>query len=288
MKKYLLILATGMSTVAFAQKVDNKLSFQKGKYDVVTEISKNSSTEVMGQSMEQTVTSTTHEILDVEDVNPNGARIEHKLKRLQFTSDGMGQTQSFDSEKEEDMKGEVGKIMEKSLKNKYSMVVDRTGKIVSVKADDDNTQVNKQDDGLSDMMSSQLGVNLMLPKAGTNSLFKILPDKAISLGDAWIDTSSANGVTSKCMYRVNNITNDEVVLDVTEDRKIVTTQTMMGIDATVNMTDKFTGKIVLDRKTGLLKSKSGNSVTEGTVEAQGMTIPSSAKGKITTTVTASK
>jgi hypothetical protein len=284
MKKYLLILAVALSANSFAQKVDNKLNFQKGKLDVITEITKTSSMELMGQSMESTMKSTTHEILDIEDVSSTGTRIEHKLKRLVFNADAMGQTQTFDSEKEDDMKGEMGKVMEKSLKDKYSMVVDRSGRIVSVKADDNNPQAKKEDQGIADMMGSQLGVKLTIPKTGSYSMFKILPDRPVALGDAWTDTSSAEGVTRKAMYRVNNITNDEVVLDVTEENKISTTQPMMGVQATINMTDKFTGKITLDRKTGLLKTRTGTSVTEGTVEGQGMTIPSTSKSTITTTV----
>lgn len=284
MKKMLLVLGIALSTGAFAQKVDTKLSFQKGKLDVITEISRTSSMELMGQSMESVVKSTTHEILDVQDVSASGTKIEHKMKRLRFSADAMGQSQSFDSEKQEDLKGEMGKIMEKSLKDKYTMVVDNSGKITSVKADDNNPQAKKDDAGMADMMTNQLGVNLALPKAGSYSLFKILPGKAIGLGDAWVDTSSQPGVTKKSMYRVNSITNDDIVLDVTEETKISMTQQMMGTDATVNMNDKFTGKITLDKKTGLLKRKEGNSVTEGTFEAQGMTIPSTTKSTITTVV----
>jgi hypothetical protein len=283
MKKYLLLATIALSTAAISQKVDNKLNFTKGKLDVVTEISRTTNMELMGQAMETTMKSTTHEVLDIEDVTPAGARIEHKLKRLVFNADAMGQSQSFDSEKEDDMKGEMGKVMEKSLKNKYSMMVDRAGNIISVKADDDNPQ-GKKDDNMSEAMGSQLGLNLTMPETGSPSIFKILPNKPVALGDAWVDTSSMKGVTKKSMYRVSNITNDEVLLDVTEETKVSSTQPMMGVDATINMTDKFTGKVTLDRKTGLLKTKTGTSQTEGTVEAQGMTIPTSAKSTISTTI----
>jgi hypothetical protein len=285
MKQILFVLLVAISTGASAQKVDAKLHFQKGKLDVITVVDRTSTFEVMSQSMESIAKSTTHEILDVQNVSGNAIIIEHKLKRLIFSAEQMGQNQTFDSEKDEDRKGEMGKMIEKNLKDKYTMTVDNTGKIIAVT--DDQTSKGKNDknlEGMADMIGSQLGINLTIPKAGAYSMFKILPNKTIALGDAWVDTNSTKGITRKTMYRVNTITNDEIILDVTEETTTAMVQQMMGQNANVNMTDKFKGRITIDKKTGLLKKRTGTSVSEGTVEAQGMTIPMTAKTSITTTV----
>jgi hypothetical protein len=285
MKQILFVLLVAISTGAAAQKVDAKLHFQKGKLDVITVVDRTSTFEVMSQSMESIAKSTTHEILDVQNVSGNAIIIEHKLKRLIFSAEQMGQNQTFDSEKDEDRKGEMGKMIEKNLKDKYTMTVDNTGKIITVT--DDQISKGKNDknlEGMADMIGSQLGINLTIPKAGAYSMFKILPNKTIALGDAWVDTNSTKGITRKTMYRVNTITNDEIILDVTEETTTAMVQQMMGQNANVNMTDKFKGRITIDKKTGLLKKRTGTSVSEGTVEAQGMTIPMTAKTSITTTV----
>jgi hypothetical protein len=285
MKQILFVLLVAISTGAVAQKVDAKLHFQKGKLDVITVVDRTSTFEVMSQSMESIAKSTTHEILDVQNVSGNAIIIEHKLKRLIFSAEQMGQNQTFDSEKDEDRKGEMGKMIEKNLKDKYTMTVDNTGKIIAVT--DDQISKGKNDknlEGMADMIGSQLGINLTIPKAGAYSMFKILPNKTIALGDAWVDTNSTKGITRKTMYRVNTITNDEIILDVTEETTTAMVQQMMGQNANVNMTDKFKGRITIDKKTGLLKKRTGTSVSEGTVEAQGMTIPMTAKTSITTTV----
>jgi hypothetical protein len=285
MKQILFVLLVAISTGAGAQKVDAKLHFQKGKLDVITVVDRTSTFEVMSQSMESIAKSTTHEILDVQNVSGNAIIIEHKLKRLIFSAEQMGQNQTFDSEKDEDRKGEMGKMIEKNLKDKYTMTVDNTGKIIAVT--DDQISKGKNDknlEGMADMIGSQLGINLTIPKAGAYSMFKILPNKTIALGDAWVDTNSTKGITRKTMYRVNTITNDEIILDVTEETTTAMVQQMMGQNANVNMTDKFKGRITIDKKTGLLKKRTGTSVSEGTVEAQGMTIPMTAKTSITTTV----
>jgi Family of unknown function (DUF6263) len=285
MKQILFVLLVAISTGAAAQKVDAKLHFQKGKLDVITVVDRTSTFEVMSQSMESIAKSTTHEILDVQNVSGNAIIIEHKLKRLIFSAEQMGQNQTFDSEKDEDRKGEMGKMIEKNLKDKYTMTVDNTGKIITVT--DDQISKGKNDknlEGMADMIGSQLGINLTIPKAGAYSMFKILPNKTIALGDAWVDTNSTKGISRKTMYRVNTITNDEIILDVTEETTTAMVQQMMGQNANVNMTDKFKGRITIDKKTGLLKKRTGTSVSEGTVEAQGMTIPMTAKTSITTTV----
>jgi hypothetical protein len=290
MKKILLVASIVLSVNGFAQKMNGKLSFQKGqKLEMVTETKKVTTMELMGQSMESTVNSTMTEVFDVENANADSAVIEHKVKRLVFAAEGMGNSQSFDSEKEEDRKGEMGKIMEKSLKNKYKMTVDAYGKITSIKADDDNPNntKNAEADAMAELASSQLGLSLGLPKSGDASIFKILPGKEISQGDTWTDSSSSNGQKRTTVYKVTAITATDVILDYTEDVNINTTQQIMGTDASMKSDDKVTGQITIDKATGLLKQKTATIDSKATMEAQGMSIPSTGKTTITVTVKAS-
>lgn len=286
MKKILLIASISLSLNGFAQKVNGKLNFQKGqKLEMVTETKKTNAMELMGQTMETTVNSTVTEVFDIEDVNDGNATIEHKIKRMVFKAEGMGNTQSFDSENEEDRKGEMGKLMEKSLKNKYKMTVDASGKIVSVTADDDNPNSDKKSeaDAMADLASAQLGLSLALPKPGDASIFKILPRAAVGQGDTWTDSTSANDQKITTVYKVNSITATDIILDYTSDVSINTTQQIMGTDASIKADDKVTGQITLDKATGLLKQKTASIDSKATMEAQGMSIPST--GKTTVTVT---
>lgn len=282
MKKLVFIAFLALGTSVFAQ--NNKITFTKGqKLEIVTEIQKSSAQEVMGQSMESTMNATITQSLDVEDVNETGATIEQKIKRILLTAEGMGQSQSFDSEKEDDRKGEMGKLMEKSLKNKYTMVIDGAGKLVSVKVDDDNPNANKEDD-MSEMMSSQMGFNLGVPKPGDRSEFAILPDKKIAKGDTWTDQENKEGIKRTTNYTVNSITDTEVILDFTEEVSVDKTQAVMGMDAIISTKDKSTGKIIIDKKSGLFKQKNSTTSTEGTVDVQGMSIPVSGKTNLMVTV----
>jgi len=290
MKKILLVASITLSINGFAQKVNGQLAFPKGqKLELITETKKTSTMEMMGQSMESTVNSTMTEVYDIEDAGANGATIEHKVKRLVFTANGMGNSQSFDSEKEEDRKGEMGKMLEKGLKNKYKMTIDASGKIVTVKVDDDNPNATKngESDAMAGLVSSQLGLNLGLPKPGDVSIFKILPNREVAQGDTWTDTSSSNGQKRTTVYKVNSITASDVILDYTEDININTTQQIMGQDASIKADDKVTGQVTLDKNTRLLKRKTATIDTKATMEAQGMSIPSTGKTTITVTLKAS-
>jgi hypothetical protein len=287
MKKVFVAACVMLSLNSFSQKVSGKLNFPKSqKLEMVTETNKTATMELMGQSMESTVNSTMTEVFDISGTDGNGANIEHKVKHLVFTANGMGNSQSFDSEKEDDRKGEMGKIMEKSLKNKYTMSVDPTGKITAIKLDDDNPNGTKNDktDAMAELASTQLGVTLGLPKPGDASIFKILPDKEITTGDSWTDSSSANGQKRRTVYTVKSITDKEVTLDYTEDINVNTTQEIMGTQASIKSDDKVTGQVIIDRATGLLKQKTATMDTNATMEAQGMTIPSTGKTTITVTV----
>lgn len=286
MKKFFLFAALAFTAPAFAQKAGGKLKFPKGqKLEVVSEAKIISSVELMGQSMETTVNTMTSEMYDIEDANDNGAKIEHKVKRLTFnTEGGMAGSQSFDSEKESDMKGDVGKALEKTIKNKYTMQVDANGKVTEVTADNKNPNPSSSDDEMSKMMSSQLGLNAEVPKAGAKTIFAVLPAAGVAQGDTWTDTLTLNGRFSSTVYKVTSVSSSEILLDYTEDGTIKTTQEIMGQEAVINGTDKTTGTIVLDRSSGLLKKRTGTSERKATMEAQGMSIPVSAKTSFTITV----
>ena len=140
MKQFFLVAAVAISVTGFSQKINNKLLFQKGqKLEMVSKVNSVVSMEMMGQSMDTKIDATITRSFDVEDVANGAATIEHKMKRMQMSFESpMAGSQSFDSDKEADMKGDGGKAMEKALKNKYSMTVDAGGKITAVKSDDDN------------------------------------------------------------------------------------------------------------------------------------------------------
>src|SRR6476619_7075305 len=174
MKKVFLSTLVVVSLAVQAQKVSNKLQFQKGqKLEMQTTVK--STSQMMGQAIDINVVS--NRTLDVADVAKGNATIESKIKRLQVAFDGMGQKQSFDSDKEEDRNSEMGKNFEKGMKNTFTMTLDPYGKVVAVKAADDNPNKAADSSNGGDGMMSGMMDGIMegfdLPKAGDATEFAV-------------------------------------------------------------------------------------------------------------------
>lgn len=282
MKKAALLTALAFSLTGFAQ--DGKLGFQKGrKLEVTTEMKREASSGATNKSMEYTITSAMTTIYDVQDVNPGGSVLEHKIKRLSFNAEGMGEIDSFDSEKESDMNDQLGKVIGKSIKNKYTLTLNPSGKITAVRLDDDNP--GEKDDPLGEMIRFtifQVGLPLSIPKTGTASVFHILPMRQLKQGDTWTDSSSIEGFQQKSFYTVTGITDTEIMLDFSEDLNTGSKMMLLGTEAILASKNRSAGKIIVDRKTGILRQKTFTTTVEGVFKANGQSRPS--KEKVTTTI----
>lgn len=288
MKRLFLLTALVIGIGGSAQKVSNKISFPKGaKLEVVTQANSTVTQEAMGQTFDMKINATITRLLDVEDATAGSATLEHKVKRIQMDMDiPMMGARTFDSEKEEDLKSEGGKVFEKALKNKYKMTVDATGKVTAVKADDNNPQNNEKTES-SDMMAGlaqQFGMGMATPKIGDATEFRILPDREVGKGETWSDSTGSQQEKVKTTYTVSDVSDNEVMIDYKAEGNGKITTENMGMEVTVTKTDKATGKITLDRKTGLMKSRTETVETTGVTEVAGQSMPMTSKTTKTTTV----
>jgi hypothetical protein len=285
MKHLFLLALLAFGQQGTAQKTTDKLNFEKGKkLEMIAETKAVITQDVMGQSMDMNVASMLVRSFDIEDVKNGTATIEHKVKRLTFDFDVMGQSQSFDSEKEEDLKSEMGKSLEKTIKNKYSMVVDPAGTIVSVKADDDNKNDSaaNTNDVMGNMMS-QFAEGLEIPKTGETIPLKVPTSGALKKGQSWTDSLQGEEQGS-VKYTVVDVTSADVLIDYISEGVTKRSQDLgTGMTMEIDLTNKTTGKITLDKKTGLLKKRTIESEGIGNMEIAGQSIPM--KSKVTGTIT---
>ncbi len=282
MKYVFFATALMLATAGFAQKVSNRLSFQKGqKLQMVVHINSTASTAMGDNTADATIT----RIYDVQDASSTAATIEHKIKHVQFKVESMMGSQAFDSENPKDMASNSGKAISKALKNKYTVTVDAAGKVTSVKKDDDNpntTTDSPADSDPSAALLSQLVQGIKLPAVGDKTEFDVLPDYEVGKGDSWTD-STAN---HKTVYTLTDITDTDILISFTTDETVHSEQAVMGVEINMNSQDKTTGQITLDRKTGLLKQKKSDTTSEGTIDAMGQSSPMTKKLSRTTIVTA--
>jgi hypothetical protein len=272
------LLAAGVSGVA--QKVSNKVSFKTGqKLEITTNM--NMTTQMMmGETTGSTVTT---EVYDVKEAGDNGATLEKSTKSMKLTFSLMGQEKSFDSDKPEDLKGDLGEPLKKILDTKAEFTVDPTGKIIAVK----EGTARKKDDNSQNMMSmvlSQMNMSTATPKAGMASLFKLLPGYEVGKGDKWTDTTVVDGKNFRTDYTLKEITESDVILDYVSSGEFATKQEMMGMTLDSKGNLKSNGTITLDRNTGLLKQKTSSNTTESTMNVAGQEMASTAKISTVTTV----
>ena len=266
MKNIVLAACLVFSLSSYAQKVSNNLQFEKGKKLELIYKANSTSTSMGETKMDVNITRS----FDVEDVVNGNAVIEHKIKRIQFNVESMMGNEKFDSEKEADRKGDIGKALEKTLKNKYTMTLDATGRVVSVKQDDTDKdkQPTPEDRMLLGMIEGIAG-KIGAPEVGETSLFSILPAREVAVGETWLDTTA----TRSTQYTIRNITDDEIVVGYTETLNNEQKQEVNGMTITIVSADKTSGDIRIDRKTGLLKEKTATTTSEGSMSVMGQSMP---------------
>ncbi|MEQ1678113.1 MAG: hypothetical protein ABL876_15505, partial [Chitinophagaceae bacterium] len=82
-------------------------------------------------------------------------------------------------------------------------------------------------------------------------------------------------------YAISDINDSTIVVDFAENSVSVTKAEMMGAETTTTMNNKSTGKIIIDRITGIIREKTINTESNGNTEASFGTLPVTSK---TTTV----
>ena len=285
MKNFFFVALISLSVNAFAQKVGNKLTFQKGeKLEITTNMNSTSTSQMMGQSMESTTGSTFQSVYEVGNASPDSASMIVQVKRIKFDAQMMGRNETFDSDNADDLKDNIGKMIKPILDKKYTVTVNTTGTVTSVKDDVDKKSKSSNNNAMIGMMMGGAGSDMSTPKIGDATLFKILPDHEVGKGDTWKSESSSESGKRTTTYTIADITDNDVLIDFTEESTLTNKQQMMGQDASVDVKSKSTGKIILDRKTGLLKQKTFLTNSEQNMNLGGMQIPSTSKATTTITV----
>jgi hypothetical protein len=119
------------------------------------------------------------------------------------------------------------------------------------------------------------------PKKNEASFFKVLPGKAIALNESWTEAIEDAGGKFNTVYTLSAITDSIIVVDFKGNSVTITKAEMMGRETITNMNNAFTGKIILDRITGIIREKIIVTESNGTTEAMGGTLPVTSKTNVT-------
>ena len=271
-----------IAATTFSQKVTGKLKFEQGQtLEVNMTVKSTISQQAMGQAIDFKVDAAGIHSYKVTNTTEDNSTLNHQVQRIAFSFDGMGTKMGFDPDKEKDLNGPFGKTVKDMLEKKYDIIIDPAGKVMM--AMPEKVELSKAD-GRMAMITTMLKDVLDLvqpPQKGKPSFFKVLPDGEGGKGDTWTTSYPANGGKVDAGYTIADINDTTIVIDFAENSVTISKAEMMGSETTTTMNNKSTGKIILDRVTGIMKEKTITTESNGNTEAAFGTLPVTSK---TTTV----
>ncbi|TMI72748.1 MAG: hypothetical protein E6H09_09005 [Bacteroidetes bacterium] len=268
-------------TVSFSQKVSAKPQFQQGQIiGIMVELKTTVSQEAGGQAIDFTANGSAWHSFKVTNATDNNTTLHHDVKRISFNFDGMGQKRSVDSDNPKDLEGFLGKPVKEILGKSYDMIIDPAGTTLLTKPE--KIQLSKTDDRLAvvfNLLKDITGI-IYPPKKGDPSFFKVMPDTATGLNGSWSESGVDSTGMYKTTYTLSAITDSTIVVDLKGNSSTITKNEMMGMQTTTNMNSTYTGRMIIDKLTGIIREKTITTSSNGSTEAMGGTMPVTSKTTI--------
>ena len=236
--------------------------------------------EANGQSIDFDVDGITTHAYQVTNTTDDNSTLRHTMKRISFNFDGMGAKRSFDSDNKKNIESAEGKPIKEILAKTFDVIIDPAGKVLMVQPEKlDTTQVDYRMKMITDMMKDLLSA-VQPPKKGEPSFFQVLPATEVGVGDTWTEaTDNANG-KSNTTYTLSSITDSLIIVDFSGTSSTVNKAEMMGMETLTKMKSKSTGKITLNKATGIMKEKTITVESTGATEVMGNSLPLTSKTTI--------
>jgi hypothetical protein len=260
------LLLMMLSLTSVAQKVSGKLVFQPGQVlNVSIKSTMSNLVNAMGQEIELKSESTVDQVYRVTNTTDENHTISQEIKRIRMKSEGMAGELDFDSDSEKDMKGQFGAPVKELMGKKINMVIDASGNTLMAVSEGSVSKSTAAGSGMLSQFIGGISEMTEAPKQGSASFFKVLPSNEVGKGDGWTNTIEREGNKTEEAYSVADINDDHIILNYLANSSSSSVQEAMGREVTINVKNKTQGKIIVDRKTGIIKEKNLNTTATGTV-----------------------
>jgi hypothetical protein len=287
MKKsiYTLLSLLSINMLSYSQSLTNHLKFDQGQIlEISLQVKNTISQQAMGQAIDFTVDASGNHSYQVTNTTEANSTLHHSVNRITFSFDGMGQKKSFDSKEEKDINGQFGKSIKDLLDKKYDIIIDPFGNtLLSIPEKIQLTENDSRMAIISNMLKDVIDI-VQPPQKGKASFFKVLPEKEPVKGLSWTESYSNESGKFDAAYVISDINDTTLIVDFAGNSITVSKAEMMGNETLTTMNNKSTGKIVLDRLTGIIREKTINTESNGNTEASFGTIPVTSKNTTIITV----
>lgn len=279
MKKVFVLFLSVISFTTFAQSTTGKIVVKKGQHFIVESSTDGvANLDMMGQSMEMKIGSTTKTTADIKDLKDNNYTITQIITDIKSSFSGMGQEKTFDSDKKEDMAGESGALYKGKINVPKDVVITNEGKPVAATATSDSS--TKKDDNPMGAIMDMIGGG---QDNIASALFLVIPGGK-KAGDTWQDSTTSEGAKMKRIFTLHSIANKEAALTINTIMDINKTIQAQGMDMNAVMTSKINSEILVDVISNLQKENKSTMDVTGTIDIMGQSVPITSKATSITTV----
>jgi len=281
---FLLFLSAGI--YSNAQKVSGKLSFQQGDTLAISvEVKHTIAQQAMGQAIDFNLNGHADHCYNVTNSTDDNNTLHHKVQKLQFNFDGMGQKKGFDSDNKKDIDGPFGKPIKEMLTKEFDIIIDPNGKTLLVRPE--KVSLEKPDERfaiIANMLKDLTSV-VYPPEKGNASFFKVLPEEGAAIGESWQETFKNENESGITTYTLSAATDSTLIVDFKTVSSSSSKAEMMGIETNTTMKSNAAGRIILDKATGIIREKTNTIEANGATEAMGNSMPIHSKTTISIVVT---
>jgi len=273
------------SMAAIGQKVSGNLKFEQGQsLEVNMQVKTTIAQQAMGQAIDFDLEGSAIHVYKVTNATSDNNTLHHQVKQIAFNFDGMGQKRSFNSNNQKDMDGQFGKPMKELLGRSFDMIIDPSGQVLMVQPEKtENTKMEGPMMLIGNMLKDLLDI-VQPPHKADASFFKVLPQNETGKGDSWTESyENANGKFNT-IYTLADITDSTIIINYTGNSITTSKAEMMGNETTTTMNNKSTGKIIVDKSTGIIREKTSTIESNGATEIMGNSVPVTSKTTIVITV----
>ena len=275
-------LLTGLNLAAQTYKPSVNLTAGK-KYTITTAVKGNMSQEVMGQTMDIPMDVSTTSLLEVKKAGGKEFQLSNTTKRIVMSMNAMGQEMNFDSDKKEDMEGQLGPTAGASINKPTLFSINSFGKLIEGSV---LKSTNPEKEAASgNPLMGMMDMNAI--SEGMPALNPFINDHELKAGDSFTDSStSADGKNKKSTtYTLVEIKDGLAKFAIAGTASETKETELQGMQMQINTSTKTTGEMWVNTVTGLMASSAVTAVVAGTVDISGMSIPISGNTTVTTAIT---
>ena len=207
--------------------------------------------------------------LEVKKSTPN-IELSNTIIHLQLQTEVMGNTTNFDSDKQEDKDGQIGQMLKDVLGKSFDANLSVDG--ILFKSDKDKSE--------RETASNLLGSSI---DDIAKESFLAIPTHLKS-GDSLVvigyitDKDNSKTVT----YSVESINGNDATVSFKGIEISKKTKNIQNMEAVVSSNSTFSGTLLLETTSGLIKEKKSTIEVKGTTEVMGQSIPFSVKQTVVT------